>query len=587
MTDYKLVNIVDSQLEDISSSITLPIITGASDNTYSNFQANSQTPSQIQFNIQIPSLSTAVSRHFLIQSTITLKVDLTGGTTVGYWANNAVLFKYGSTNSLQAFPLCSLISTIQANINNSTVSVNMNDVKDPLLKLFNYEELSKYNSLCPSLIDSFYQNFSDGIGSNNNVLGNYSNGSYAKEYQPRGVFPIKITSDTAGANPINYSIQADATGTSPLSSFYITFTTTEPLLFLSPFISGNSNNQASFLGLNNLTLQMNISSANRVMSNASYALTSGANPVSTQTISNVSLVGFKETRLLLNFLSIPPSIASKIEPKNIVNYNQYVSYSTVNNIALVAGASTDLNSNTVSLSQIPSKIIIYARPSTMTTYDSNYFLKINSISMTFNNKSGLLSSANTQQLYNMSVKNSLQMSFYEFSGQGVSSTNTGDIGIVPTIGSILVIDPSIDLSLPPNYADMSSGQYGIQFNVNVSNQTANALTPILYMCVVNSGIFITENGQSQFITGMLNQEQVLETRGKDAIIDKHTYENEIVGGSIENINSIHKHLKMKYSKNSDKEQELDNEPGEKVGGAMSAGAMSAGSRPQRRLHKYT
>lgn len=33
MTDYKLVNIVDSQLEDISIQITIQVVAGAKDNT--------------------------------------------------------------------------------------------------------------------------------------------------------------------------------------------------------------------------------------------------------------------------------------------------------------------------------------------------------------------------------------------------------------------------------------------------------------------------------------------------------------------------------------------------------------------------
>jgi len=176
-SDFKLVNIVDSQLEDISTEVTLPVITGASSNTYQTFNCTSQSTSQIQFNIQIPSLSTAFSRHVLCESTPKLRVDIQGGTTTAYWKADQVLFSYGHTNALQAFPLNSLLSTAQANINQSNVSVNIREIMPALLKLYNYTELSKYNSLTPSLIDSFYLNYADGVGSNNNVLGDYSVGS--------------------------------------------------------------------------------------------------------------------------------------------------------------------------------------------------------------------------------------------------------------------------------------------------------------------------------------------------------------------------------------------------------------------------
>ncbi|RZK47831.1 MAG: hypothetical protein EOO99_12150, partial [Pedobacter sp.] len=325
MTDFKLVNIVDSQLNDIESEITLPVITGSSSNNFQTFNAQAGIGnSQIQFNVQVPSLSTAVSRHFLVQTQLDIQVDITGGVTEGYWEPDEVLFSYGKSNSLQAFPLNALLSTIQSNLNNANFSVNTRDVMAGLLKMYNYEELARYNSLSPSLIDSFYQDYRDGLGSNNNVLANYSTGSYAKEYQPRGVFPVVLL-DLQGNVLPSLEIRADDAGTSPLASFIVRFKTTEPLLFLSPYISGNSNNHGAFLGINNLTLTMNLGDASRVMSNASYALRKdNEDPV--KTIANVSLKQYAGASLMLNFLNIPPTLYAKMEAKNIVNYNQYTSY---------------------------------------------------------------------------------------------------------------------------------------------------------------------------------------------------------------------------------------------------------------------
>jgi hypothetical protein len=115
---------------------------------------------------------------------------------------NEVLFAYGKVNALQAFQLNAMITTVQAQINNSNVTVSTRDVMSALLKMYNYEELATYNSLTPSLIDSFYQDYQDGIGSNNNVLANYSVGTFSKEYQPRGCFPVKLF-QTDGITPIN------------------------------------------------------------------------------------------------------------------------------------------------------------------------------------------------------------------------------------------------------------------------------------------------------------------------------------------------------------------------------------------------
>ena len=211
-------------------------------------------------------------------------------------------------------------------------------------------------------------------------------------------------------------------------------------------------------------------------------------------------------------------------------------------------------------------------------------------SINFANRSGLLSTASQVDLYNMSVRNGLQMNFYEFSGGGVSNNADGDSEIVPTIGSVLCIDPAIDLSIDSEYSNMSKGQFNMNFSINVYNQTKEAISPTLYMICVNSGIFITDDGTSRFDIGLLSMDQVLETKNQVAVLDKHSYENDVVGGSIENLGSIHKHMKLNFHKASVKEAHLDHGPGEFVpgheAGGMSAGAMSSGSMPRRRIHKF-
>jgi len=588
MTDYKLCNVVDSQLEDITSELTIPVVSGSTSNTFQQFNAQGGTSNtSMQFQVQVPSLSTAVNRHILAQTDIDLLVQFEGGTTTGYWDASENLFCYGKTNSLQAFPLNALITTIQAQINNSNVTVSTREVMSSLLKMYKYDELAKYNSLTPSLIDSFYQDYSDGLGSNNNVLANYSVGTFSKEYQPRGCFPVKLFM-ADGTTPIaGLTIKADGTGTAPYASFIMRFTTTEPLLFLSPFISGNSKNHASFLGLNTLNLTLNLGDGTRVMSNASYGTHSGA---STKTISNVSFVKGNNSRLLMNFLDIPPQLMAKVEPKNVVNYNQYMPYNYSTSQTIQPKAYGSLTFNNVQLGSIPSKILIFAKKPNMTTYDSNFFLTITGANFNFANRSGVLASASQVDLYNMSVKNGLQMNYYEFSGEGISNDMDGTPELVPTIGSILVVDPAIDLSIATEYSNMSSGQFNMQFTINVYNQTAEAITPTMYMICVNSGVFMTERGTSRFDIGLLDKKQVLETKGQVAVLDKDTYEDTVVGGSIENLGCIHKHMKLNFHKAREKEDHLDNAPGEYVpgheAGAMSAGAMSSGSMPKRRIHKF-
>jgi hypothetical protein len=95
------------------------------------------------------------------------------------------------------------------------------------------------------------------------------------------------------------------------------------------------------------------------MSNASYL--NNAAGVKTKTISGVSLKAFQNTKLLLNFLTLPPTLYDKIEPKNIVNYNQFNCYKYTFTGAINRTSSQTMVFNNLQLNQIPQKIIICIR----------------------------------------------------------------------------------------------------------------------------------------------------------------------------------------------------------------------------------
>lgn len=89
MSDFKLANVVDAQLEDITSELTLPVVTGAQSNTFLAFNSLAGVgQTQIQFTIQVPSSQTAANRHLLVQCDLAIRIDFDDGNTVGYWEAN-------------------------------------------------------------------------------------------------------------------------------------------------------------------------------------------------------------------------------------------------------------------------------------------------------------------------------------------------------------------------------------------------------------------------------------------------------------------------------------------------------------------
>ena len=444
-------------------------------------------------------------------------------------------------------------------------------------------------SLCPSLPDAFVRDYKDARGTNMNVLSGYKNSSFNNKYLSRGCFPVTIFGFKGTNNPIEVIsgkvMDVIIAGDSVPEYDYITltFTSTEPLLFLSPFISGYSNsNAAGLVGINNMNIVCNIGNCNKVFSTMSSAKT---------VISEITLTDLKESKILLNFISLPASIYDKVAAKNIVNYQQYQAYDYNTGRAVVPGDHQITFSN-IQLNQIPSKMIIICRKplANQNWSDTNSFLPIKNITMNFNNKSGILASANQQQLFNMSKRNGLQGNFYEFSGRacaGVSeSAITGNTGVTATVftsGAVLVIDPALDLGMAASYSNMSGGQFNVQFNVTCEATEAMPNGIEVVLICVNSGIFITKTGTSNIETALLSQEMVLETRSKPAVMDSLSY-NKIVGGACENIASVHKHLKHLF-----RPQQLSTPSANtESGSAMSAGAACGGSTvsSSRRLHKY-
>jgi len=215
---------------------------------------------------------------------------------------------------------------------------------------------------------------------------------------------------------------------------------------------------------------------------------------------------------LFKFLSTQPS--DLIQTKNIVPYHDYPRYlsSNANSVALAGGASTTLTSNNLQINQIPDLFLITIRKamSTQTCADTMSQLVINNISINLNNQSGLLSSATKYDLWRLSERNGSTQSFNEFCGQQSHAVASAQSALIPTTGSLLVLNPAYDLSLPDYITCGSLGNYNFQLRVGVTNQGTETISNV-EICVVcvNSGIFTTQQGVSAVYTGILTKEMVL------------------------------------------------------------------------------
>ena len=74
--NFSTVLVRDPRL-NVTDKIKYGVISGASSVTSTQFTAISQSPSQIVFNIQVPSEATILDRHILLTSQITLNMTAT------------------------------------------------------------------------------------------------------------------------------------------------------------------------------------------------------------------------------------------------------------------------------------------------------------------------------------------------------------------------------------------------------------------------------------------------------------------------------------------------------------------------------
>jgi hypothetical protein len=178
-----------------------------------------------------------------------------------------------------------------------------------------------------------------------------------------------------------------------------------------------------------------------------------------------------------------------------------------------------------------------------------------------NNQSGLLSSASPEQLWRMSERNGSTQNWLEFSGMSVGNSGVAPLGrAVPlgTTGSMLVLDPAYDLSLPDYLSSGSLGNYNFQFSIEVFNQSTQDFVPEVCVVCCNSGIMITDRGTTVTNTGILTKEMVLAAKGKKE--DSTSAESHrLVGGSIHNLGSSVKknHSKAAHSSAPHKKSKLD------------------------------
>jgi hypothetical protein len=455
----------------------------------------------------------------------------------------------------------------------------------PLLRMNDQKIHTYYDGWTPSMVDDCYYNYSDAVGANNNPLASTNNNGMDNKIKPRGCHTITsmviVHQITGGAT------NASIVSTNTADTWTITLRAhfTEPILFLSPFISNPCvNNEAGFLGINNVSFNFSLDNSLRRIFRTSIARSSVNTGDRYTTYSYASTYAgggtsaFSGLKMLVNYLSVQPSQYAKISARNILPLLQYDRYIINGSNTAPFSSTTTLVSSNVALNQIPDTILIFARVpiASQNATNSDSFFTITGVSINFNNVAGILSSASQQELWLLSQKAGSSQSWAEFSGFCNTSSSTGASKTIPTTGSILALQPSYLFNLPDYLSASSLGSYNLQFSVNLTNQTGLLSNVELVVITITSGYMVLHQGTASTFTGVLNKEMVMSAKEGSAVprLSQSDYER-LVGGVRDNRGVMNM---MKHFKN----RKMSSSGGVMSGGVMSGGIPAVGGR----LGKY-
>jgi hypothetical protein len=525
--------LVRDNVLNVSDSIKYGVKKGGQNVTPAIYNALSESAGSQTYNIQVPSEQTIIDREVLWSSTIEFDVTYNFPAST---AGGSKVINPGSSDALAPFPLHSCASVMTATINNNSVSMNTQDVLPFLLHMVKRKNLHRYAGMTPTALDSYAKYDSD-ANSNNNALGAFQN-SVDNDWSPRGswVLDYCTTDTTATIADGNFNIATSVTGAQTVV-VRCKARVTEPLL-LSPFIFGHpySNNQG-FYGIQNMNFVFNMNNGNRL-----WRSNSTASSVSCQ------IKNFYKSELRFMFYTPHPSML--MPSRNVVGYYEVPRYITTYGESVPAGAHFNAQTNNLQLNQIPDKLIIAVRKklSTQTPQDPDYWMTIKDLNIQFNNLSGILSTANKQQLYKMSIESGSNQSWNEFNGKAniVQSSPLLSQNTVGTSGSMLVLDFAKDIQLTEDfYAPGSLGNFNLQIGMNCVNNTPydfpeKGLEVVLI--TLNSGLFVCERGTSSVYTGILTKQDVLDASSQ-AHYSKSDVDRMVGGGFLDNLSSMAGYVK--------------------------------------------
>jgi hypothetical protein len=435
-----------------------------------------------RFVITAPSLNTGVSRFMRIRAKGTITVELNGEATA------ETIF------ALRSYPISSVTQTITTVVNNTTITTNDVFRQKNAVTAVNCPSvvLNSYASTCPTQPDI--------VVTNNKT-------SAAAGSGPFSLFLDGAQGDGVDA-PRTYWLDSTCANTQK-KVFTVSIDIIEPV-FCPPFVGDDSYVEA-LAGINQIQINyvtrdlINMFSCNQKIKSAAWTTVNPYTLLTSYITADAKSMVERPLRYRYNCPRVDYSYSTS-EPSRAVVANEY---QTCNYVAPMR-----------QLASIPRYIIIWATPkdNVLTPDKPDIVYPINSVNISFCEKSGLLSSCDSPQLYEIAKQSGLDAHYQQFIGSPQiqilpqAADDNKIVKLARLNAKPLVIDVAQFLSIPEGTAVgcRYQTQFSYQAQATVTTEETVGETPSVnfHTMIIYDQELVTEGGSAALIEGTASVDDI-------------------------------------------------------------------------------
>ncbi len=483
LAPVKVVKVVDPRTA-VNQARQFAFIASGVQNTFYQNPSTQYSSSAIQWSFIAPSPQTLLDKKMYAQMDMNLTFS---GADL-----SAPLISLGSDDALRHLPLQNCCEVSQIQINSMATSINSRDVLETLLRYdSSFEIQNKELSIFPSMQDQ-YQDYDDW-------------NTYGLARNPMAFAGENSTQETRGSS-VFYTVTSNTNTSAVIRCRWV-----EPLL-IPPLQAGRGDSNA-FASVQNVNINLTLSDLSRMWSHNGN--TGGAGRAIT-----IDSVAFASAPVLLTNAISTNDVQDPVSTSKIYQYDYAEIQRFPTNIgSMTTGQVLTLSTQNIQMSRVPNRVWIVAKQRNLdqTFNTSDVFAYISNIQILYNNKNGLLSTMAPSQIYQMCVRNGMNLNWGQFAF---------------FVGSPICVQWGYDVQLDPTVAPGMSYNSNFQVQCTVTNLSASTINYDLYIIPEFKGVYNIQGVSANAQLGVLSMQDVLDA-GKNPLLEYTADQRTaLLGGNI-------------------------------------------------------